>query len=242
MRAGAAPVIAAAVLVDLRRAAELGQEDHERLVEQAADRAGRRAAPRRRDRCRRGDTAAWPSRRCAGSSARARCGCPTGCRTPGRSRNRPSRSGAPASTSRRASRQRVPILVGRSARGPCRLSPRDRTRARTAGDEQHVEGAAVVVGDGVGSRLRQCRRPASSCSRRTAAAGEPARRRCPSAGCSALLGELFLGASSFTPAVKSSFFGLAAGAGTGRTARPSQPPTNRFFGGGPGRVVPGTAM
>ena len=71
MRAGRAPVVAAAVLVDLRRAAELGQEDDQRLVEQAA---GVQVV----DQGREGPVdagqviaAAWPSRRCAAGSAPA---------------------------------------------------------------------------------------------------------------------------------------------------------------------------
>ena len=47
--------------------------------------------------------------------------------------------------------------------------------------------------------------------------------------------------ASLTKAVKSSFFG-APPVKNGAYSRPSQPPTNRLYGGGPGRVVPGTAM
>ena len=46
---------------------------------------------------------------------------------------------------------------------------------------------------------------------------------------------------AFTFAVKSSLRGLPP-VGKGSCSRPSQPPVNRLFGGGPGRVVPGTAM
>ena len=137
--------------------------------------------------------------------------------------------------------QAAPADLGAAVALADAVGSRPRSNARADGRrQQHVEGAADSA-----SATR--RRPAFGVAQAAVellaqrpAVREPRRRPGLAGRFSALLVELLLRRPPSRSAVKSSFFGWPP-VPNGAYWRPSQPPTNRFFGGGPGRVVPGTA-